>query len=587
MSTRALGSRRPGRVERVGSARLRVLSMLTVALVLAGSIWVRLAYWQVLEHGQLTQQAQAQYREVVTLPAVRGVILDRNLTQLVVNTTVYSAFVSPDQITASQRDEVATGLASVLGVDKGSVMTTLASGAKFAYIAHRFTQDKADKLTALRLPGVGLEDDTQRAYLPGIAPGTTLAANLLGFVNYNGQGQYGLEARYQNVLAGTPGYISSYRDLANREIVLGTHTHQDPVNGSDLVLSLDANVQYAAEQALADGVKKDNAESGSVLVMDSTTGGIVAWADYPSYSANNFSQTAPALFLDNVASSVYEPGSVMKVVTLAGAINSGAITPSSVINDPGFLSVGGYRIYDWDRRNHGNIDYTYVLEHSLNVGAMKAMQAEGHAAFYSYLDGFGLTKPSGIDVAAEDAVAPPSAAQMADSQYATSSFGQGIDVNMVQMLSAVNVIANGGKYAPPHVVERIGTQINPLLLQPQRQVISAAAAAQMTTMMESVVQHGSGYTSKVKGFALDQTAKTGTSQIPVNGQYTQDVWASFVGFLPAQHPRFTMLVVIRKPHAAGSDRDWTLNDGYITAGPIWQKIAQAMVVDWRITPDPH
>ncbi|HSP08081.1 MAG TPA: penicillin-binding protein 2 [Candidatus Dormibacteraeota bacterium] len=560
--------------------------MLVVALVLAGSIWVRLAYWQVIEHGRLAAKAQAQYRELVELPATRGVILDRNLTQLVVNTTVYSAFVSPDQVTPAQRNEVAGGLSSVLGVDKTSIMTTLESGAKFAYIARRVSHDKADKLRALHLPGVGLEEETQRAYLPGIDPGTTLAANLLGFVNYNGDGQYGLEARYQNVLSGTPGYISSYRDLANREIVLGSHSQQDAVNGSDLVLSLDANVQYTAEQALADGIKKDKAESGSVLIMDPSTGGIVAWADYPSYSANNFTQTDPSLFLDNVASAVYEPGSVMKVVTLAGAINSGAITPSTVIDDPGYLSVGGYRIYDWDRRNHGNIDYTYVLEHSLNVGAMKAMQAEGHAAFYSYLQGFGLTRPSGIDVAAEDAVAPPAASQMADSQYATSSFGQGIDVNMVQMLSAINVIANGGRYAPPHVVERIGTQINPLLLQPQRQVISAAAATQMTTMMEAVVQHGSGYTSKVKGFALDQTAKTGTSQIPVNGQYTQDVWASFVGFLPAQHPRFTMLVVVRKPHAPGSDHDWTLNDGYITAGPIWQKIAQAMVVDWRITPDP-
>ena len=559
--------------------------MLAVALVLAGAVWSRLAYWQVLQHNLLTQQAQAQYREVVQLPAMRGSIFDRNLTQLVVNTTVYSAFVSPDQITPDQRADVATGLASVLGVDQNAVMATLESGAKFAYIAHRFPQDKADKLTALKLPGVGLEDDTQRSYLPGIAPGTTLAANLLGFVNYNGDGQYGLEAQYQSVLAGTPGYISSFRDLANNEIVLGTHAHQDPVNGSDLVLSLDANIQYAAEQALADGIKKDNAESGSVLVMDTATGGIVASADYPSYSANNFTTTDPALFKDNVISYLYEPGSVMKVVTLSGAIDAGAITPSTVINDPGYLSVGGYNISDWDHRNHGNIDYTTVLEKSLNVGAMKAMLAEGHPSFYSYLQKFGLTKASGIDLAGEAFVPPPSAAQMADAQYATSSFGQGIDVNMVQMLAAVNVIANGGRYAPPHVVERIGTHINPVLLQPQAQVVSPTAASEMTGMMEAVVQHGSGFTSRVKGFELDQAGKTGTSQIPVSGQYTQDVWASFVGFLPAQHPRFTMLVVVRKPHAPGSDRDWTLNDGYITAGPIWQKIAQTLVVDWRITPD--
>ena len=561
--------------------------MFLIALVLAGAVWSRLAYWQVMEHGRLSMQAQAQYHELVELPAARGAIFDRNLTQLVVNTTVYSTFVSPDQITPGQRDMVASGLSSVLGVDKSKVMATLESNAKFAYIARRFPKAQADQLTALKLPGVGLEPDTQRSYLPGIAPGTTLAANLLGFVDWNGKGWYGLEGSYNTALSGTPGYISSYRDLANREIVLGTHTHQDPVNGQDLILSLDANVQYAAEQALADGVKKDNAESGSVLIMDPSTGGIVAWADYPSYNANDFNHTDAAMFKDNVLGYLYEPGSVMKVVTLAGALNAGAIQPDTVINDPGVLRVGGYSIYDWDHRNHGNITYTEVLEKSLNVGAMKAMQAEGHDAFYKNLQAFGLTQPSGIDVAGEAFYPPPSASQMADSQYATTSFGQGIDVNMVQMLSAVNVIANGGKYAPPHVVDRIGTHINPVLLQPQRQVISPEAAAKMTGMMEQVVQHGSGWTSRVHGFELDQTGKTGTSQIPVNGQYTLDVWASFVGFLPAQHPKFTMLVVVRKPHYPGADRDWTLNDGYLTAEPIWQKIAQTMVVDWHITPDPH
>jgi stage V sporulation protein D (sporulation-specific penicillin-binding protein) len=561
--------------------------MLIVALVLAGMVWSRLAYWQVARHGQLTMQAQAQYREVVELPAMRGAIFDRNLTQLVVNTAVYSAFVSPDQITPGQRDSVAGGIASVLGVDKTAVMTTLQSNAKFAYVARRFSKEKADQLRTLKLPGVGLEQETQRSYLPGIAPGTTLAANLLGFVDWNGNGNYGLEGQYQKALAGTPGYISSYRDLANREIVLGSHTHQDPINGQDLVTSLDSTIQFGAEQALADGVKKDNAESASVLIMDPATGGIVAWADYPSYSANDFNHTDAAMFKDNVLSYVYEPGSVMKVVTLSGAMNVGAIAPNTVINDPGVLSVGGYRIYDWDRRNHGNIDYTYVLEHSLNVGAMKAMLAEGHDAFYKNLQAFGLTQPSGIDVAGENFVPPPSASQMADSQYATASFGQGIDENMVQMLSAINVVANGGKYAPPHVVERIGTQVNPVLLQPQRQVISPQTAAQMTTMMEQVVQKGSGSLARVRGFENDETGKTGSSQIPVNGQYTQDVWTSYVGFLPAQHPRFTMLVVVRKPHYPGSDRDWTLNDGYLTAAPIWQKIAQTLVVDWHITPDSH
>ena len=565
--------------------RWRVLALVLAATLLAGLVWTKLAYWQVIQHAQLAAAAQAQYHELVELPAIRGAIYDRNLRQLVVNTTVYSAFVSPDQVPDDQRARVALALGSVLGADANKVNQTLASGAKFAYIARRFSKDKADKLKAMLLPGVGLQEEQQRAYLPGIES-SSLAANLLGFVNYDGQGQYGIEGYYQKQLAGKPGYISSYRDLANREIVLGTHTHQDPVNGSDMVLSLDSDIQFAAERALADGVKRDRAESGSVLVMDPSTGGIIAWADYPSYNANNFAHTDPSAFLDNISSSVYEPGSVMKVVTLSGAINAGAITPDMVINDPGFLYVGGYRISDWDQRNHGNITYTYVLEHSLNVGAMKAMQAEGHATFYSYLQAFGLTKLSGIDVAAENTVPLPPAAQMGDSQFATASFGQGIDVNMVQMLAAVNIVANGGRYAPPHVVERIGTTLNPLLMAPQRQVITPATAAAMTAMMEQVVQNGSGFNSRVRGFEKDQAGKTGTSQMPVNGKYTSDEWTSFVGFLPAQHPKFTMLVVIRKPHYPGSDKDWKLNDGYLTAEPIWQKIAQTMVVDWRITPDP-
>src|SRR5258708_829113 len=386
--------RRTKRLEHIGSARLRVLSMLLVAVILAGLVWTRLAYWQVARHGQLTQQAQAMYHEVVELPAVRGSIFDRNLKQLVVNTAVYSAFVAPDQVSAAQRERVATGLVSVLGVDKDKLMTTLASGSKFAYVQRRFSKEKADKLKALKLPGVGLEDETQRSYLPGISPDTSLASNLLGFVTYDGQGNYGLEQKYQTALAGTPGYISTYRDLANREIVLSSHIHQNPVNGTDLVLSLDGNIQYAAEQALADGVKRYHAESGSVLIMDPTSGGIVAWADYPSYNANDFGRTDTARFKGRIAGSAHEPGSAVKVATLAGAIDKGAIAPNTVINDPGVMSVGGYRIYDWDHRNHGNVDYTYVLAHSLNVGAMKAMLAEGHASYYSYLQGFGLTKPS-------------------------------------------------------------------------------------------------------------------------------------------------------------------------------------------------
>src|SRR5260370_5748220 len=180
----------------------------------------------------LTTAAQAQYREFVELPALRGAIFDRNVPQLVVNTPVYSALVSPDQITAGERDGVAAGLSSVLGVDKTTVMTTLQSNAKFAYIQRRFAKTKADQLRALKLPGVGLQEETQRSYLPGVGQGTSLAANLLGFVDWNGNGNYGLEQKYQKLLAGAPGSISCYRDLPNRHTVLGPPTPPNPTKGS-------------------------------------------------------------------------------------------------------------------------------------------------------------------------------------------------------------------------------------------------------------------------------------------------------------------------------------------------------------------
>ena len=574
----AYGSPRP----RQDLSRLRLVWLLALALLMAGVIEARLAYWQVVQHRQLQNAAEEQYSKQVGLPASRGVILDRNLRPLAVNTTVYSVFLSPDQVPVEARERVAVSLGSVLGVPPGDVMALLQSDRKFGYVARRQTLAKAEQLRALKLPGVGLQAEEQRSYLPGGIPGTTLAANLIGFVNYDGAGQRGVEEFYNARLAGKPGYMTTYRDLANREIVLGTRTRVDPVNGQSLVLTLDSGIQYLAEQAIADGVKAAKAESGTVLIMDPHTGGILAWADYPSYDANAFPRTDPNLFSDPAVSYLFEPGSVMKVVTLAGAIDSGAITPGTVINDPGYAVVGGYRISDWDRRNHGSITYTYVLEHSLNVGAIKAMQAEGEPAFYHYLQAFGLTGPSGVDVAAEASM-PLEASKMGAAQYATAAFGQGIGVNAVQMLAAINVVANGGRYAQPHVVERAGGAPTPLAATAQRQAVSATSARQMTQMMESVVQHGSGWTARVKGFELDQTGKTGTAQIPVNGRYTDDVWASYVGFLPSDNPRFTMLVVIRKPH----NDYWMHNDGYYVAAPVWKRLAEAMVLQWRITPDPR
>ena len=241
--------------------RLRVIALTLLILLTAGAIWGRLVYWQVLQHGELSKWAAGQYQKVVPLPATRGVLYDRDLRPLAVNTTVYSVFVSPAAVPPDQRAPVATALTQILGVDHDLLLGTLASGRQFAYVARRQAKEKADQVQAAALPGVGLEPEQQRSYLPGGSDGS-LAANLLGYVNVDGRGQYGVEGFYDARLAGKAGYKTTYRDAAGREIALGPSKTVDPVNGSDLVLSLDANIQYAAEQALAAGVKANQGESG-------------------------------------------------------------------------------------------------------------------------------------------------------------------------------------------------------------------------------------------------------------------------------------------------------------------------------------
>jgi stage V sporulation protein D (sporulation-specific penicillin-binding protein) len=560
-------------------SRLRVLWLLGVVVILAGAIWGRLAYWQVAEHERLARLAASYHLVQIPLPATRGMIYDREGRPLAVNTTVYDVSLAANQVEPVQREQVADALSGILGVSRAKVMEVLRSRTKFWYVAHRVPKDQADRLRRLMLPGVYLTPRQQRTYMPGGAGGTSLASQLLGFVDDQGQGQRGVEQRYDGVLGGRPGSVVAYRDMWGDEIALSDRQRREPVDGQSLQLTIDSDVQVAAERAIAEGVRANHAQSGSVIVMDSRTGGIVAWASAPAYDANHFATSDPSRFADPVVSSLYEPGSVMKVVTLAGALDQGKITPDTTVSDPGYVNVGGVTLHDWDDRAKGEVTMTRVLDDSLNVGAVEAEQMEGSAAFFHYLQAFGFGRPSGVDVADESWMSLGDTSQWRTAQVATASYGQGIAVNMVQMVAALNVIANGGRYVQPHVVEKVGGRS----LRPpaERQVVTPRTAATMTAMMEDVVQHGSGWMARIPGFQDDEAGKTGTSNIPVGGHYTSQVWASYAGFLPAHDPRFTMLVVVRAPNNGSSDHD----EGYYVAAPIWKRIAQDIILQWRITPE--
>ncbi len=560
--------------------RSRILTLMALVLSAYLVLLGRLVYWQVWRHGDMAQLAAAYHDDTITLPAVRGNILDRNGALLVTNTPVFSIFASPDLISAAERQVIANRLAPVLGLSQDDIQAKLATTRKFVYLARRVPASIAGQLDQLRLPGVGKIAETQRAYVDGGVTGTSLAANLLGFANDEGTGNYGIEGYYNKALAGQPGFEATVRDLANQPIVLSDRQRREPVDGMTLQLSLDDTIQVVAERALAEGVEKYQAESGSLIIMEPQTGRIVAWADVPSYNANAFATIPTSQFIDPIVSNLYEPGSVMKVVTLSGALNVHAITPDYRFNETGTAVVGGYAIHNWDGRAHGMVTMTQVLENSLNVGAIKAEQLEGPANFYQSLQRFGIGAPTGVDVAAETSAPLAELAKWKASQLATASFGQGVDATPIEMLAAVNVVAAGGNLVWPHVVDDmidskgVHHPVRPRII---RQVVSGKTAQQMQQMMVGVVEHGSGFAARIDGFKNRIAGKTGTASIPENGGYAKDqTIGSFVGFLPVDHPQFIMLVITRKPKV--------LFEGAYVAAPIWKTVASALITQWQIAP---
>jgi stage V sporulation protein D (sporulation-specific penicillin-binding protein) len=564
--------------------RARGLWLLVIFGVLTVVLSLRLADVQLRQHGDLAAAAARQHGIDITLRAHRGRILDRDGSLLAGDVPVYSIFADPGVIRPDQRHAVAARVAPVLGMGPSHLESLMNQPGRFVYLARRVDESVTTRLRALKVYGIGIIPEDQRSYGPSPLPGVSFASNLLGFVDHDGHGQYGVESRYESVLRGQDGIETTLRDVAGNPIVLTNEQRRDARNGSDLRLGLDSKLQYWAEQALAKGVTTDGqAESGTLMVMDTKTGAIRAWADYPSYDANHYSSSDIGLFRDSAVDNLYEPGSVMKVVTFAGGLEHHAFTPDQTINESQ-QSIGGFLIHDWDNRSHGKVTFQWVLDDSLNNGAIEVMRRTGKDPYYQNLLAFGIGSPTGVDVAGE--VNQPLRPQHSwtDVDYATASFGQQVQATPVQMLAAVNAIANGGVWVQPHAVEAIVdplTRVETPVVPRTRQVMSADAAHQLAHMMTGVVEDrgASGYLAKIPAFKGLIGGKTGTASVAVNGAYGADIIASFVGFLPVDDPQFTAFVIIRKPHESRVP-----HEGAYLAAPVWKSVAQLAVDAWRIVP---
>jgi cell division protein FtsI/penicillin-binding protein 2 len=558
-------------------SRIRAIVMLVVVVLVAGLIGYRLVWWQVIERERLAAMGMAQLAHAQQIPATRGLILDRDGLILATSLTADSVFATPPSVSDPER--TATLLGAVLGRDAAELQAMLEGDAAWTWIQRRIDPETAVRVRALDLPGIGLVTEPRRVYpMAGAMPGTSLGAQLLGFVNVDGAGQYGVEGAEDALLAGIPGSVVAQEDVAGRLIAGSVREVEAPVNGADVSLTIDAGLQHLLEAQMAESYAKNRAQGVTGLVMDVETGAILALASVPTFDANAYPTTDPALFSNPAVSRQYEPGSVMKAMTVAAALDAGAIAPTDLFLDDNKLKVYDVTISNADRQwypnGHGLITPAEVLALSNNVGAATIGLTLGGQGLYDAFVRYGFGQPTGVDIAGEAAglvLHPDDEGASQELTTAQNAFGQGVTVTVLQMAAAYAAIANGGQLVTPHVVAGStgadGT-FTPRSLPEFEQVMRPETAATVLEMLTGAIDSGIANAASVPGYSI--AGKTGTAQVagPVtvrvqtgtdaagNAVYEEvtrqayiNGWidSSFVGIAPASDPRFVMMILIHRP----------------------------------------
>ncbi|MFH1173078.1 MAG: penicillin-binding protein 2 [bacterium] len=447
-------------------------------------------------------------------------------------------------------------------------------------IKHKVDDEIVKELQKLDLPGIYFAKETFRYY-----PEVDLASHVLGFIGYKGDeltGRYGLEEYFNEELAGRQGILSSEKDAAGRLITVGQNLFQEAENGSDLVLTLDHTIQYVACNKLKEAVKWHQAESGTLIIMEPNTGAIIAMCDAPDFEPGNYQKVDDiAIFTNKGIYDAYESGSVFKPITMAAALDTNKVTPETIFDDTGPLKIDRFTIRNSDDKYHGIQTMVDVLDKSLNTGAIFVVNQTGGDVFTKYVKDFGFGSPTGIELTGELAGDISSLDSQSDIYYATASYGQGITVTPLQMAVAYSAIANGGKLVKPYIVDEI---IKPdgqsIKTEPKviRQVFSTRAATLLKGMLVSVVQGIHGKNAGVTGYHV--AGKTGTAQIArkdTAGYEANTHIGTFVGFAPADNPRFVMLVRIVKPQGVQYAES--------SAAPLFGQIAKFLLNYYAVPPD--
>jgi len=573
------------------SARLRLvlIGLLGSALL----ITIRLFYWQVLAADDLVELAQSQHLSQIQIPAVRGKIITSDNFDLVGNQPAFLSFAYlPDLETDSQTiaqklapivtpDPEASATAKAIKKQLKDTQATLSARLTnpdivWTPLARKISLEQKKQIEAFEFKGIGFEPEQIRFY-----PEASMSAHLLGFVASNSQGNpqgyFGLEGFYDLELKGRPGIIRQEKDAAGRPILVGSFGGFQSKNGRNLKLYLDRSIQNIVETQLEWGIKQYGAVSGEVIIMDPATGGIISMASLPKYDPQNLSKYDSSIYKNPVIANSYEPGSTFKVLVMAAALDADAVKPDTKCDIcDGPTKIGKYTIRTWNQEYRADITMTEVIQHSDNVGMVFAGFELGKDKLYDYLDKFGIGRATGIDLQEESTPQMRPKRKWGDIDLATTSFGQGIAVTGMQMVKAVSAIANKGVIMKPQMVKQIiGDKIIDIKPQSQGRVISAESAQKITDIMVTAVNSGEAQWTKMKGYNI--AGKTGTAQIPVQGHYDEEkTIASFIGFAPADNPKFVMLVKLREP----SSSPWAAE----TAAPLWMRIARQLFLYYGVAP---
>ncbi len=515
---------------------LRVKIVFGCVVVAASIITWRLFVLSYVRHTLYTQTAQAQNQNISNIlirgnifvqdPKATGPVADQRYL-VATNKKFPLVYATP----ATLVDPVATAnqLAVILKIDQTTLQTLLGSGSTTSKIlARKITPEQADAITKLNIKGMGIRYETDRFY-----PANSFLSKVIGFLGFgeNGRlGQYGIESYFDNELSGQAEDITSPRP-------------------DNVILTVDRNIQLFVESKLHDVLTKWRAAGGSIIVQDPQTGKILAMADEPTFDPNNYSSSPTSSFINQNVQEMFEPGSSFKPITMAAGIDSGKVTPNTTFSDPGIIEIAGRQIHNFDGLAHGTVTMTQVLEKSLNTGAAFVENLVGQDNFLNYVINFGFGQKTGVDLPGEVSGDVANLYSGRQVNFVTASFGQGIAVTPIQLITAYSALANGGKLMKPYIVDRIihegGTED---VTQPEvvSIPISEKTSAKIRTMLVSVVDIGFDK-ARIKGY--DVAGKTGTAQIADGkGGYQDGVFIhDFVGFAPASNPKFVILIKMDKP----------------------------------------